>query len=271
MNVNDLILKSDYILSIGTFLSFNNEDLKSTIVQTIKKNEASFIYLNPIDNFDLKKYYSKLTKYEVGSEEGIVALLLYTFVRSSNERIQTYIEDLDIGYISAESSAGEEEFEEMYEMSLSKKNKIIILGEDIFTHARIDNIIKICSLIQKYSDFNIVCLNTQFQNLLNEYINTKLQDIKDVNELNSYNGTLVYPIKHSENILVGSNSFANLAKIKHGDEVLVEFDNQTLKKSFIINDNLQGTIALCSILNNDDNNIFKGYCYKQVKIKKVVL
>ena len=124
-----------------------------------------FIYLNPIDNFDLKKYYSKLTKYEVGSEEGIVALLLYTFVRSSNERIQTYIEDLDIGYISAESSAGEEEFEEMYEMSLNKKNKIIILGEDIFTHIKIDNIIKICSLIQKYSDFNIVCLNTTISKL----------------------------------------------------------------------------------------------------------
>ncbi len=270
MNINDLILKSDYILSIGTFLSFNNEEIKKTIVQTIEKNKASFIYLHPIDNFDLKKYYSKLTKYEVGSEEGVLALLLYTFVRSSNEKIQTYIEDLDIGYISAESSAGEEEFEEMYDMSLNKKNKIIILGEDIFTHVKIDNIIKICSLIQKYSDFNIVCLNKEFQNLLNDYINTELQNIENVNELNSYNGTLVYPIKHNENILIGSNSFAKLAKIKDGDEVFIKFDNQALQKTFISNDNLQGTIALCSILNND-NNVFKGYCYKKVQIKKVVL
>ena len=270
MNINDLILKSDYILSIGTFLSFNNEEIKKTIIQTIEKNKASFIYLNPIDNFDLKKYYSKLTKYEVGSEEGILALLLYTFVRFSSKRIENYIEELDIGYISAESSAGEEEFEEMYEMSLNKKNKIIILGEDIFTHARIDNIIKICSLIQKYSDFNIVCLSKEFQNLLNEYVNMELENIEDVNELNSYNGTLIYPIKHSKNILIGSNSFAKLVKIKHGDEVLVKFDNQTLQKTFIIDDNLQGTIALCS-KNDDNNDIFKGYCYKQVQIKKVVL
>ena len=83
---------------------------------------------------------------------------------------------------------------------------------------------------------------------------------------------MVYPIKHSENILVGSNSFAKLAKIKHGDEVFVKCYRQTLQKPFIIDDNLQGTIALCSIKdNNDDNDIFKGYCYKQVQIKKVVL
>ena len=46
MNVNDLILKSDYILSIGTFLSFNNEDLKEYYcARLVKKNEASFYIL----------------------------------------------------------------------------------------------------------------------------------------------------------------------------------------------------------------------------------
>ena len=51
-----------------------------------------------------------------------------------------------LGYISAESSAGEEEFEEAYENYLNAKNRILIVGNDIVEHERIENIIKILAL-----------------------------------------------------------------------------------------------------------------------------
>ena len=50
------------------------------------------------------------------------------------KRLKKYIDDLDLGYISAESSAGEEEFEEAYENSINSKSKTLIIGNDLVEH-----------------------------------------------------------------------------------------------------------------------------------------
>ncbi len=125
MNIKETIAKSDYIITFGSFLSSDNEEVKEAIIQAIAKKSAEFVYMHPIDNIDLKVYYSQFIKYEAGSEEGIAALLLDTFVKSSSDKVEAYINDLDIGYISAESSAGEEEFDEAYELSKNKKQKTL--------------------------------------------------------------------------------------------------------------------------------------------------
>ncbi|NCB13218.1 MAG: hypothetical protein EOM78_16470, partial [Erysipelotrichia bacterium] len=138
MNKVEQILKSDFIISIATFLE--DEKLKNSIEQAVKNNNAKFVYMHPIDNFNLKSFYSQLIKYEVGSEEGIVALLLNCFSTNCDEKTKEFIDDLDLGYISAESSAGEEEFEEAFESSSNSKIKTLIIGDDILNHQRVENI-----------------------------------------------------------------------------------------------------------------------------------
>ena len=268
MNIKEIIAKSDYIITFGSFLSADNEQIQEAIIQAIAKNSAEFVYMHPIDNIDLKVYYSQFIKYEAGSEEGISALLLDTFVKSSNEKIQTYLDDLDIGYISAESSAGEEEFEEAYEKSLEKKQKTLILGRDIFTHERVANITKILSVIRKYSDLTIISLEEEYQYILDEILNENLEEPK---ELHSYNGTVVYRTYGNENtdIIVGSESFARIAKVANDDEVFVHCLGDKIKKTFVIDKDLYGTIALCAMKIDDSNCLSQGYRYKQVKIEKV--
>lgn len=76
MNKIETILKSDFILSFGTYFE-DNQELKSSILN----NKSKFVYMFPIDNPNLKSTYSQFIKYEVGSEEGICALLLATFAK----------------------------------------------------------------------------------------------------------------------------------------------------------------------------------------------
>jgi NADH-quinone oxidoreductase subunit F len=201
----------------------------------------------------------------VGSEEGICALLLDALVKNCDESTKNFIDNLDLGYISAESSAGEEEFEEVYENSLEAKSKTIIIGNDLLEHERIENIIKLLALIKKYSDFNLVVLNEELENKINGCEEFDLEEIED---LKSFNGTLVYKlIKEDSDELIASQTFVNVAKVKSGDEVYVNFKENKVKKSIKVDDSLHGTIAILGVKNCDD--IFSGYRYKQVKIEKV--
>ncbi len=266
-NKIEKILNSDYIISFGSFLAQDNEEVKEAIIQTIAKKNAEFIYMHPIDNIDLKVYYSQLIKYEVGSEEGIASLLLETFATSPSSQIQAYLEDLDIGYISAESSAGEEEFEEAKEKSEEKSSKSLVVGRDITTHERAENIVKILSAIKKYTDLEVICLDEKTQKAVDS---CEDENLEEVEELDSYNGTVVYTIFDEENCqkLVGSQSFARIAKIQNKDEVYLNFNGQKVKKEFIINEDLYGTVALCPIEIDNISFLAENYRYKQVRIEK---
>ncbi len=147
MNKTEQISNSDFIISFATFIE--DEKIKNSILKAVKNNDAKFIYMHPVDNANIKSFYSQLIKYEVGSEEGICALLLNTFASNCDEKTKNYLDDLDLGYISAESSAGEEEFEEAFENSQEAKVKTLIIGNDLINHERVENIIQLIALIKK--------------------------------------------------------------------------------------------------------------------------
>jgi len=94
MSRDELITQSDFILSFGTMLD-ENQDVKKSVLEAILNNSSNFVYMHPIDNNSLKNSYSQFIKYEVGSEEGICALLLEAFVKNSDEDTRKFIDDLD--------------------------------------------------------------------------------------------------------------------------------------------------------------------------------
>ena len=257
------ILNSDFIISFGTFCE--DKQIINSIEETVNKNNSKFIYMHPIDNANLKPFYSQLIKYEVGSEEGICALLLNSFVKNSSKEIEKFIEDLDLGYISAESSAGEEEFEEANEAYSKAKNKSLIIGNDLILHERVENIVKLLAVIKKYSDFNLVVLDKNLEKSIDSCSNF---DLEELEELKSFNGTLVYKLvdENSDELLV-SQTFANIAKVGNDNEVYLISKDEKIKRILKIDKNLNGTIGILKTKINED--IFNGYKYKQVKIEKV--
>ncbi|WP_121628178.1 hypothetical protein [Poseidonibacter antarcticus] len=267
MDKKEIISKSDFILSLGTMLSNNKEEVRDSIIESIAKTNAQFVYMHPIDNIDLKLYYTQFIKYEVGSEEGILALLLNTFVKESNDTIKKYIDSLDLGYLSAESSAGEEEFEEAYDNSLNCKFKTLIIGDDLIEHPRVENIIKFISIIKEYTDFNVIILDNNFEEKINACTNLQLEEVE---ELKSFDGTVIYRLIEDESTqdLIASKSFAQIAKVANNDKVYLNYKSSKVEKTIKVDDKLNGTIAISKITGSNEE-LFNGYRYKQVKIQKV--
>ena len=256
----DLLQKGDVVILFGLPLFFN-----PSLQEKLNQSEVQTIYMNPIDYKSDELNFSTYIKYEVGSEEGICALLLYYFVHNSTPEIQAFIEDLDVGYVSAETSVGEEELEDVVEMSKKASNTYVLLSLDILGHKKSENIIKMLGALNQYSNVNVVIENGCSKDI--EAINSyNKESIDEIEELDSYDGLVICKSDAIvENQLLGGVSFSKIAKINNGDKVLIQFDDQTIQRVFKIDTNLQGTIALCS----HEGIKALPYSYKQVKIEKV--
>lgn len=161
------IVDSDAIIMVGTRISRDNPGVKYNVNKAIKKHGSEFIYMHPIDDANLETKYTQFVKYEVGAEEAVLAMLAAYILEDKDidNDIKDYLEDLDIGYLSGESSVGEEEYENIISRLKRRKNKTLIIGSDIYGHQRAENIAKLVGIIDKYSDFNVVLVPT-FTNTL---------------------------------------------------------------------------------------------------------
>ena len=157
------ISQSDYIILIGSRIARDNPGIKYNINMAVKKKKAEFIYMHPIDDISLKNKYTQFVKYEVESEEAVIAMLAYFLLKDKDlpKTIKNFLDELDIGYLSGESSVGEEEIELMIKKLHRKKNKILLIGSDIYRQKRAVNIAKLVGIIEKYAGFKVVLIPSQ--------------------------------------------------------------------------------------------------------------
>jgi len=272
-NTLSTVSNSDFVIVFGSMLNNTNEELTSSVQTAITQNSANVVYMHPVDDKKVETKSSMYIKYEVGSEEGICALLLDYFTKDCGLGIQAFIDDLDVGYLSAETSIGEEEFEEMSDLSKGKTNKTLVISSDLFEHEKVENISKLLGVLNKYSDITIVIdpsIDDKNLNLIQNYNN---ENLEEVDELKAYDGTVIYKYgQNNTNKLIGGASFARVAKINDNDEIIIKHGNKSIVSLFEQDLKLQGTIALNLVTSEElENNdwINSGYSYKQVKIEKV--
>jgi len=179
----DIIKQSDMIVMLGTRISRDNPGVKYAVNIATKKQRAQFIYMHPIDDIALQNKYTQFVKYEAGSEDGVLALLasylLSDVLKDMPEQYKEYFDDLDIGYLSGETSVGEEEFESIVKKQIRRKNKTLIIGEDLYGHANAQNIAKLIGLIDRFTDFEVVLIPSQ-TNTLGVSLICDLDDAKNV-------------------------------------------------------------------------------------------
>lgn len=261
------IAQSDAIIMVGTRISIDNPTIAHSVNIATKKQNAQFIYMHPIDDIALQDKYTQFSKYEAGSEEGVLALLASYLIKDIPAKYKQYFDDMDIGYLSGETSVGEEELESIVNKITKSKNKVLVIGEDLYEHSQASNIAKLIGLIDCYTDFEVIIIPPQ--------IDTLDDTLNDVDNISTFNGTVIYICKplplQSNNKLQGSSSFATAAKIKDGNTVNITYDGKTMTKDFKLDSTIKGTIALYPTnddVSNDDK-IQIGYRFKQVKIEKV--
>ncbi len=245
----------------------NSDSLKILFGANLIENsiDGEIIYMHPIEA-NLSEQ-SKFIKYEAGSEEGVALLLLEAFLKDLDiDSLNSFIEDLDVGYLSAESSLSEEELEEIVALVKRADEAVIIVADDIYTHEAVVNIALALATLTKYSNLKVAALKPKFP-VSKATSNSLEAELSEPEELPSYDGVVVYNVKGDNlDALLGSKQFAVAAKVKDGEVVNFKIGDIEFEKSFKLDDTLKGTIAVNRVSNLD---ILSSYRFKRIKINKV--
>ena len=252
----------DLILCVGTFPS--RHDI--ALLESLRESNAKVVYLFTMEDQALVEQSTFFSRYEVGSEEGIFALLAKSFLTQSKlpETIKNYFEALDEGYISAESNLGEEEIEEIEALYQEATNVLLVLGDDLMRHPRAENIAHLAGLIATYGKAKLCVVGATPEMVVETKNETVLEDVEDIK---SFDGVVIYQCpainNNEENLLIGSAQFQMAAKVQNGDKITVAINQEVYPRTFVRDDSLKGVIALMPCAKADSS-----YPYHVVKIVK---
>jgi NADH-quinone oxidoreductase subunit G len=151
---------SRVIVTLGSKINDDAPMVKYHINMASKWHQARVIYMHPIEDAEMKTITTQFIKYEPQSEEGVVALLADVLLREASvpKEIKVFLDNLDIGNLSAESNVGEEELELLMHSMRKKEGFTLVVGSDLYAHPKAQQIAKIVALIEKYTAFNVLCI-----------------------------------------------------------------------------------------------------------------
>ena len=154
----DAVKQADAAIVVGTRIATDNPGVRYALTTAARHNGAKIVYAHPIEDALLQNVVTQFIKYEVGTEEGVMALLTHTLLQNSDidEATKAFLDDLDLGNLSAESNVGDDELALMQKSFARAKNKVLIVGSDLFAHSRASNIAKLAALIEKYTEFSLI-------------------------------------------------------------------------------------------------------------------
>lgn len=256
----------DLLIVIGTLLSRDNQIMLHEIATCVQEENASLVYLFTMEEKSLQTQTTFFSRYEAGSEEGVLALLAQALLADIEIplSLQTYFDNLDDGYLSAESNMGEEEIEAIQSLYRQSQNVVLVLGADLVTHPRANNIARLAGLIATYGKAKI--LLSPNDTIITHETNESM--LEEVASLKSFDGVVIYRCpalnQEEEGCLMGSLQFQMAAKVQHGEKIQVVINQAIYPRIFVLDESLKGTIALMPCTQNEDIS----YRYNVAKIVK---
>ncbi len=156
----ETLAASDVVISLGVWFQDESTVSVPAIRKVLEDNKPKFVYMHPIEDAKIQTSITQFIKYEVGSEEGVAALLADALLQDKTlpEEIEEILDDLDIGYLSAESNVGEEELESMLRLIEAETTLSLVIGNDLYIHPKAGQIAKLIGLLEQYAGVNVLCL-----------------------------------------------------------------------------------------------------------------
>ncbi|MCK4875319.1 MAG: (2Fe-2S)-binding protein, partial [Sulfurimonas sp.] len=200
----DAIKQSDAAIIIGSRIATDNPGVRYALTTAARHNGAKVVYAHPMEDVLMQNVITQFMKYEVGTEEGVMALLAHALLADADldESERAFFDDLDFGHIYAETNIGEEELTDMMKSFTRAKNRVLIIGNDLIAHERSDNIAKLAALIEKYSDFSLVIVPREVNTLGCSLVNS-LDIDEDLPNVVGYNAKGSFVISSLEGADLG--------------------------------------------------------------------
>ncbi|HHH72454.1 MAG TPA: ferredoxin, partial [Sulfuricurvum sp.] len=154
----DALKASDAIVVVGSRIATDNPGIRYAVTTAARHEGAKVVYMHPLEDTLMQNVVTQFIKYEVGTEEGVLALLAQSLLADveTNKTTAAFLDELDDGYLSAESNVGEEELEQIKKQFKRAKAKTLVLGSDLFAHPRAQNIAKLAGLLARFGGYRVV-------------------------------------------------------------------------------------------------------------------
>ncbi len=219
----DAIKQSDAAIVIGSRIATDNPGVRYALTTASKHNGAKIVYAHPIEDSLMQNSITQFMKHEVGTEEGVMALLASAILKDADldDGEKAFFDDLDLGHIYAETNIGEEELSQMIKSFTRSKNRVLILGNDLISHNRSANIAKLAALIEKYSDFSLVVVPREVNTLGVSLINS-LDEDEDIDNVVGYNSKGSFVISSLE------GADLSVPSLNQQEGTVVSIDNRVL-------------------------------------------
>ena len=231
--------RSDAVVVIGTQIATDNPAVRYALTVAAKQNGAKISYFHPIEDPLMQNVVTQFVKYEAGAEEGVVALLAKELLDGEEllKKVQHYFDELDEGYVEAESNVAAEEFGNMSKIFTRAKTKTLVAGADLFSHPRAKQIAVLLGVIERFSEYKVL-LVPQDINTLGAALLAKLDTKEEVEHTVGYNTQGDFSISSLDNnadLLVAAlnqqeGSFTTLDKRVLPTNVAVCFDGANLNE-----------------------------------------
>lgn len=234
------------------FATFLEKD-SLNLANLVKNNIQNIVHFSAIEDSFFDK--AKFIKQEICAEHGVLAMFAKEILKEQNlGSYQEFFDDLDLGYLSAECSVGEEEIEKIANLIKGKKTNLV-LGADLEFHKFSENLAQILAILSKFTDINIILYNESLN--IGANLDFSLDEIEILDE---FDGSIVYSYKSNENLdeLVGSEQFSLAFKLQDKQDIKIKNE----KRKFKLDKNLKGTIGLLAREELQD-----GYRFERVKIE----
>ncbi|MCK4973651.1 MAG: (2Fe-2S)-binding protein [Sulfurimonas sp.] len=219
----DAIKQSDAAIIIGSRIATDNPGVRYALTTAARHNGAKVVYAHPMEDVLMQNVITQFMKYEVGTEEGVMALLAHALLADADldESERAFFDDLDFGHIYAETNIGEEELTDMMKSFTRAKNRVLIIGNDLIAHERSDNIAKLAALIEKYSDFSLVIVPREVNTLGCSLVNS-LDIDEDLSNVVGYNAKGSFVISSLE------GADLSIPALNQQEGTVVNIDNRVL-------------------------------------------
>lgn len=232
----DAIKQSDAVIIIGSRIATDNPGVRYALTTASKHNGAKIVYAHPMEDTLMQSVTTQMMKYEVGTEEGVMALLAHVILSEADlsDSERAFFDELDFGYLYAETNIGEEEFSHMMNSFSRAKKRTLIIGNDLIAHEKASNIAKLAALIEKYSDFSLVVVPREVNTLGVSLINSLDHDenIPDVVGYNAKGDFVISSLEGADLAVAALNqqegTFVSIDNRVLPTNVALSFDGYTL-------------------------------------------
>ncbi|HHB95414.1 MAG TPA: NADH-quinone oxidoreductase subunit G, partial [Campylobacterales bacterium] len=154
------VMKSDFVMSLGTSLRNDNPNARYAFNNVQKMNKGAGIYFHPVGDTLVPTFGRTIEvfNHKVGYEEAVLLLIIELF--ADKDKLPNSVkEQLDRAKLVEALGGDSAKFEKSFDKMMKKKEKFsLIVGEDLYFHQKAENIAKLIAVLENCSDIKVAMI-----------------------------------------------------------------------------------------------------------------